>query len=305
MKTSNKQSIIFWGTPDFAVPSLKSLHELGLIKAVVTQADKPAGRGKKLLASAVKNFCLENKLVVLEPVKLDQAFIDSLKKYLPATFVVVAYGKIIPQTVLDLSVRPAVNIHPSMLPQLRGPSPIQTAILNGLESTGVSLMQLDKKMDHGPILSQIEVKIEPNEDYPSLAKRLSELGAKMLTTNIESYLAGELSPLAQDDSQATYCELIEKTAGQIDWSKSAQEINNQIRAFNPWPSAYAQLSGLDIKFFQARLAAKDLSPGKILLDKENLYIGTAKGSLEILELQVAGKKKMKTAEFIRGYQSLL
>lgn len=308
--------IIFWGTPDFAVPSLKSLHDLGLVSAVVTQPDKAAGRGKKLVASPVKDFCLQNTrrdslslarrdIDILEPIKLDQAFIDELKKYLPATYVVVAYGKIIPQAVLDLSELPAINIHPSLLPELRGPSPIQTALLRGFKSTGVSLMQLDEKMDHGPVLSQIEARIEPTDDYIDLSERLSQLGAKLLTDNIKKYLDGKLTPLAQDDSRATFCKMIDKADGQIDWHKSAQEINNMIRAFNPWPSAYAKIGQLDLKFFRAQIVDKNLTPGELSVEKENLYIGTGEKSLEVLELQPAGKKKMKTAEFIRGYQSLL
>jgi len=297
--------IIFWGTPDFAVPSLKSLYDLGLVSAVVTQPDKAAGRGKKLVASPVKDFCLQNNIDILEPIKLDQAFIDELKKYLPATYVVVAYGKIIPQSVLDLSELPALNIHPSLLPELRGPSPIQTALLRGFKNTGVSLMQLDEKMDHGPILSQIEAKIESTDDYIYLSERLSQLGAKLLTDNIKKYLDGKFTPLTQDDSRATFCQMIDKADGQIDWTKSAQEINNMIRAFNPWPSAYAKIGQLDLKFFRAKLVDKNLAPGEVSVEKENLYIGTGKKSLEILELQPAGKKKMKTAEFIRGYQSLL
>lgn len=298
-------SIIFWGTPDFAVPSLKILHNLGLVAVVVTQPDKPAGRGKKLVASPVKDFCLANNIKTLEPVKLDQAFIDSIKKYLPASFVVVAYGKIIPQVVLDLSELNAINVHPSILPELRGPSPIQTAILRGFEQTGVSLMQLDKKMDHGPILGQIQVKIQPDENYLQLAERLSVIGSQILDDKIQDYLAGHLTPLPQADEQATFCQMIDKADGQIDWSKSAQEINNMIRAFNPWPSAYAKLADIDIKFFAAKVVDKELSAGKIAIEKDSLYIGTGDKSLEILELQPAGKKKMKTAEFIRGYQKFL
>lgn len=297
--------IIFWGTPDFAVPSLKVLYQMDLLAAVVTQPDKPAGRGKKLVSSPVKNFCLENNIDILEPVQLDQAFIDDLKKYLPATFVVVAYGKIIAQEVLDLSELTAINIHPSMLPELRGPSPIQTALLRGFETTGVSLMQLDKKMDHGPILGQIEVKIQADDNYLQLSERLSEIGAQILQEKIKDYLAGKINPLPQDDDKATFCKLIKKDDGQIVWSKSAQEINNMIRAYNPWPSAYARLGALDIKVFAAKVAEKDIEPGQTLVENNNLYIGTGEKSLEILELQPAGKGKMKTADFVRGYQKHL
>lgn len=293
--------IIFWGTPEFALPSLQVLYKMDLISAVITQPDKPAGRGKKLLSSPVKQYCLENNLNILEPIQLDQAFIDDLKKYLPATFVVVAYGKIIPQEVLDLSNLPAINIHPSRLPELRGPSPIQTAILRGFESTAVSLMQLDKKMDHGPILGQVEAKIEVNEDYIMLAERLASLGADILSDKIGSYLSGQLTPLPQDDDKATFCQMIEKQAGEIDWSKPAQEIHNQVRAFRQWPTAFTTLVGIDLKIVQSRLADKELLPKEVLIEKDQLFVGTGDGSIEILQIQPSGKRIQKTAEFVRGY----
>jgi len=302
MPKSNK--IIFWGTPAFALPSLQTLHKRGLLAAVITQPDKPAGRGKKLLASPVKQYCLENNIDILEPVKLGQAFIDSLQKYLPATFVVVAYGKIIPQTVLDLSMLSALNIHPSRLPELRGPSPIQTAILRGFDSTAVSLMQLDQKMDHGPILGQIEAKIEANEDYLALADRLAKIGAQLLTDKIDDYLTGQITPLPQDDSQATFCQMINKADGQIDWSKTTQEIHNQVRAFRQWPIAFTTLGGIDLKIIQTKPANKKLAPVEVLLEAEQMFVGTGDAAIEILQLQPAGKKIQKTADFIRGYGKL-
>ncbi|MFA6307640.1 MAG: methionyl-tRNA formyltransferase [Patescibacteria group bacterium] len=303
--TKQNKHIIFWGTPDFSVPSLNILNNLNLVSLLVTQPDRPAGRNKKLSASPVKIYAEQNNIDILTPEKLDQDFIQALKKYLPATFVVVAYGKIIPQEVLDLSELRAINIHPSLLPVLRGPSPIQTAILEGFESTGVSLMQLDKKMDHGPILGQIEAKIGPNEDYISLSERLSKLGADILAKNIHKYLDADISPLAQDDSRATFCKLISKEDGKIDWQKSAQEIHNQVRAYREWPGAYTKLDDLAIKILQTEVVLENIKTGQIKFDKNNLLVGTAKDSLKILELQVAGKKPMTASEFIRGYQKYL
>lgn len=298
---SNKK-IIFWGTPEFALPSLKYLDKLGIVSAVVTQPDKPAGRGKKMVVCPVKQYSKENNLDILEPVELDQAFIDSLKKYLPATFLVVAYGRIIPQEILDLSELGALNIHPSRLPELRGPSPIQSALLRGFVTTGVSLMQLDEKMDHGPILGQIQAKIEPNENYLELSERLSQLGAGLLASHLEDYLSGELTPLPQDDSQATVCKLIKKQDGKIDWTKSAQEIHNQVRAFYPWPTAHTKLADLDIKIIKTKVVYQNLKPGQV---NDELVVGTGENSLQILELQPAGKKILKAAEFIRGYSKYL
>lgn len=297
--------IIFWGTPDFAAPSLDVLNKLNLVSLVITQPDRPAGRGKKLVASPVKKYAQQNNINVLAVDKLDQDFIKSLQKYLPASFVVVAYGKIIPQEILDLSELRAINIHPSMLPVLRGPSPIQSALLAGFQSTGVSLMQLDKKMDHGPILEQIEVKIGVNEDYIDLSERLSTVGADILNKNILDYLNGNTNPLPQDDTQATFCQMINKQDGQINWQKSAQSIHNQVRAYRLWPSAYTKLDDLAIKILQTEVVAENLQPGQIKFDQHNLLVGTTDQSIKILELQPAGKKAMTAPDFIRGYQKYL
>ena len=303
--TSLSARIIFWGTPEFAVPSLDTLNKLDLVSLVVTQPDRPAGRGKKLLASPIKEYATENNIDILEPQNLDGHFINELKKYLPATFVVVAYGKIIPQEILDLSELKAINIHPSMLPILRGPSPSQSALLKGFQSTGVSLMQLDKKMDHGPILSQIEVKIEPNEDYIDLSERLSKIGADIINKHILDYLNNKITPLPQDDEQASFCKMIKKEDGLIDWQKSAQDIHNKVRAFRLWPGAYTKLDNLDIKILKSEVVEENLKPGEIKFDKNNLIVGTADQSLKILELQVAGKKAMSVQDFIRGYNRYL
>ena len=303
--TSLSARIIFWGTPEFAVPSLDTLNKLDLVSLVVTQPDRPAGRGKKLLASPIKEYATENNIDILEPQNLDDHVINELKKYLPATFVVVAYGKIIPQEILDLSELKAINIHPSMLPILRGPSPSQSALLKGFQSTGVSLMQLDKKMDHGPILSQIEVKIEPNEDYIDLSERLSKIGADIINKHILDYLNNKITPLPQDDEQASFCKMIKKEDGLIDWQKSAQDIHNKVRAFRLWPGAYTKLDNLDIKILKSEVVEENLKPGEIKFDKNNLIVGTADQSLKILELQVAGKKAMSVQDFIRGYNRYL
>ncbi|MFA5126510.1 MAG: methionyl-tRNA formyltransferase [Patescibacteria group bacterium] len=295
------KKIIFWGTPQFSLPSIESLFSLGLVAAVVTQADKPAGRNRQPKSSPIKQFAQKHQLPVISPLKLDDDFVSELKKYLPATFVVVAYGKIIKQAVLDLSARPTINIHPSILPALRGPSPIQTALRQGLSETGVSLMQLDAQMDHGPILAQIKLKIEPNDDYLSLSERLAALGAKLLSDNIIKYLAGVLPATAQDDSQATFCKLINKEQGEIDWHKPATEILNQIRAFRVWPTSYTRLNNLELKIIQARLASINLAAQEVLIREGKLYIGTGAGALEIISLQPANKKIMTAAEFVRGY----
>ena len=297
------KKIIFWGTPEFSLPSLEALVRLDLVKAVVTQSDKPAGRGQKLNISPIKKYASEHNLFVLQSDTLDEAFINELKQFLPATFVIVAFGKIIPQAILDLSELTALNIHPSKLPILRGPSPIQTALLEGFESTAVSLMQLDAKMDHGPILGQIEAQIEPADDYLSLSHKLSQIGGELLSENIIPYLNNELKAVAQDDSKATICKLIKKETGVINWQDSAQKILNQIRAYIAWPKSSANLKDIEVKIEQAKISELKLNPGEIKIINTQLFIGTSTNALEILKLQPANKKSMTAAEFIRGYQS--
>lgn len=299
--SSSDKKIIFWGTPEFALPSLQVLLSLGLVRAVVTQPDRPAGRGRKIIPSPVKLLAQAHNLPILQFAKLNEEFVAALEKYLPATFVIVAYGKIIPQKVLDLSELKALNIHPSCLPELRGPSPIQTAILRGLKATAVSLMQLDAQMDHGPILGQKQALIGPNDDYLSLSNRLADLGAEMLKTYIFSYLEGKIEPKPQDDSRATTCSMLHKEDGQINWSKPAQEINDQIRAFKDWPGSFTTLNKIEVKINKARVVAQPGRPGKIVLQTDKIFVGTGQNSLEILAIQPAGKRPMTAAEFIRGY----
>lgn len=297
------KKIIFWGTPEFSLASLEALVKLDLVSAVVTQSDKPAGRGQKLNISPIKKYALEHNLFVLQSDNLDEAFVNELKQFLPATFVIVAFGKIIPQNILDLSELPALNIHPSKLPILRGPSPIQTALLEGFETTAVSLMQLDAKMDHGPILGQIEAKIEAIDDYFSLSNKLSQIGGELLTQNIIPYLNGKLSAVAQDDAKATICKLIKKEAGVINWQDPAEKILNQIRAYIAWPKSSATLKDVEVKIEQAKISELKLNPGEIKIVNTQLFIGTSSEALEILKLQPANKKSMSSAEFIRGYQN--
>lgn len=297
---STNKKIIFWGTPLFALPSLEALHKLGLLNAVVTRASQPAGRGRQVVDSPVKTWALEHKVPVLDFAKLDQDFLAAIKKYLPATFVIVAYGKLIKQDILDLSDLAAINLHPSKLPQFRGPSPIQSALLTGQKNTAVTIMQLDAQMDHGPILAQEEVSIADEDNFSTLSEKLSRSGADLLQKIILDYLAEKLQPVAQDDSQATICHLIQKEDGLINWTDSAEVIINKIRAYNPWPSAYSKFNGIDIKIFTAKIADKKLKPAEIEIQHDQFFVGTASQAIEILELQPAGKKIMPAADYVRG-----
>ena len=299
------KKIIFWGTPFFALPGLKALHDLGLVNAVVTQSDKPAGRGQKLQVSPIKQYAETNNIPLIQVDDLDKNFVKELKKFLPATFIIVAFGKMIPQTVLDLSELTALNIHPSQLPLLRGPSPIQSALLQGFSSTAVSLMQLDEKMDHGPILGQMELEIDPNDNYFSLEDKLADVGGELIKKSILDYLSGSLESSPQDHDQATTCKLVRKEDGLIDWTKPAEDIINQVRAFILWPGSFTTLKGLELKITKAITSLEKLAPEEIKIDGDRLLIGTGTDALQVLELQPAGKKRMLAADFMRGYQDKL
>jgi len=299
------KKIIFWGTPDFSIPSIKVLHDLDLIKLVITQPDKKGGRNKKLLTSPVKDYALEHNLELIQPDKLDSNFIKELNNYIPATFVVMAYGKIIPQEVLDLSELNTINIHPSKLPILRGPSPIQTALLRGFDNTAVSLMQIDEKMDHGPIIEQIEVDINKEDNYITLSDKLSKISGEIIEKSIIKYLNNELKSNEQDHNKATFCKMIKKEDGNIDWSNNAEDINNKIRALNPWPSTYTTINDLDLKILKVNISDIELKSKEVLIKDNKLYIGTNTKALEILEIQVSGKRKMEVKEFLRGYDKKL
>ena len=297
--------IIFFGTPDFSLPALSQLIELGLVKAVVTRADKLAGRGQKLADSPVAKLAVQHDLPLLKPAKLDAGFSDELKKYLPSTFVIVAYGKIIPQAVLDLSEQPALNIHPSLLPALRGPSPIQSALLQGLTETGVSLMQLDKEMDHGPLLAQVKLTVSDNDNSESLSSKLATLGADLLSRHINDYLAGKLAAQPQADNQATYCKLLTKADGLIDWRRPAKEIHNQIRALNPWPSTFFTLAGQTFKLLEAEISGEKLAAGRWQIQADELLIGTMTTALSVKKIQPSNRRVMTAQEFINGYRRLI
>ncbi len=298
-----KPKIIFWGSPAFALPSLESAHQLAEITAVITRPDSQQGRGLQAKSTLIKKRAQELGLKVLTPEKLDQTFIEQLRPYLPATFLIVAYGKIIPQAVLDLSQLPSLNIHPSLLPKYRGPSPIQSAILNGEIQTGVSLMQLDAQMDHGPIVKQISVAIEPTETSEQLHDKLAIISAQVLQGGLPEYLKSSIMAKAQDDSQATICKLIKKEDGLIDWNFSAEKVYNLIRAFNPWPGSYFDWNGRHLKIIEAIPATIEnkRNPGEFYRQEDRLLINCSDKPLQIKRLQLEGKKEMTATEFMNGY----
>jgi len=298
--------IVFAGTPDFAVPFLKSLIDDADFEVigVITQPDRPSGRKQLLVPSPVKTLAAEHNIAVMQPGKLDDNYAAELKQLTPDVLVVVAYGQIIPQAVLDVPTRGAINVHPSLLPKYRGASPIQNAILNGEAETGVSIMLMDAKMDHGPILAQEKVKLNGSETNESLHDDIANKYGEFLTKTINGYLAGDIKTQPQDDNQATFCKTITKDDARIDWSKSAEVIEKKIRAYYPWPVAWASLDSKRLKIFSAKAASETKKPGELFIKNDQLGVGCGQGSLIINELQPEGKQKMTSCDFLAGHHDI-
>jgi methionyl-tRNA formyltransferase len=304
-----KVKIVFMGTPDFGLPALNYLIENTNVIAVVTQPDKRVGREQILTPSPIKKAALKHSIPVLQPeqVKSNPKFIQKIKNLNPDIIVVVAYGFILPKELLEIPRYGVINVHASLLPKYRGASPIQTAILNGDEKTGVTIMLLDEQMDHGPILAQKKVKILPYDDFAVLHDKLAGMGAKLLIETIPDYLSGKIQGKKQKDSDATYCKLIKKEDGKIDWHKSAIEIERQVRAFNPWPGAFTNWEGKTLKIFKSEVI-EEKGPyviGEVFKYKEGLAVNCGQGALEIINLQLEGKNKVGAKEFLNGHPNIV
>lgn len=295
---------IFFGSPDFAVPCLEALHGIGDVVAVITQPDRPAGRGLSTRAPAVKLRALELGLPVRQPRKVrNAAFAESLRALQADVGVVVAYGRILPTAVLEAPRFDCVNVHASLLPRWRGAAPIQWSIVHGDAQTGVTLMKMDEGMDTGPILSAVATPIEPREDAAALSARLSQMGAALLREELPKYLAGALRPQPQDEALACPAPLLRKEDGCIAWSKTAREVHNHIRGMNPWPGAYTELTGRRIKIHRALPMTLDpagAAPGEVVALDENILVACVQGVLAIAELQESGRKRVDARAFIAG-----
>lgn len=303
--------IVFFGTPAFSTEFLAALHgEDGFsIEAVVCQPDKPVGRKQILTPPETKVYALEHNIMVLQPESLKKPeAIEALQKLEADLFVVVAYGKIIPQSILDLPKLGCINVHPSLLPKYRGPSPIQSAILNQETETGVSIMMLDDKMDHGPILAQASMVLNADETATSLRSKVVEIGSPLLVETIKKLAAGEIKPQPQDDEQATICKLFEKADGRIDWSKSAQEIYAQYRALIEWPGVFTlwedQTGEKTLKVHQMRIADQRLKPGEVRIDQKHLFVGTGTLAMELIDVQPENGSRMTAEAFIQGHKEI-
>jgi len=295
---------IFFGSPEFAVPCLEALHDISDIAVVISQPDRPAGRGLAMRPPAVKKRALELGLDVWQPTKVRTAeFAEKLRALDVDVAVVVAYGRILPRAVLDAPRTGCVNVHASLLPRWRGAAPIQWSIVHGDEETGVTLMQMDEGMDTGPVLGTVSTPIARNDDAATLSDRLSKMGAELLREQLPRYVAGDLTPEPQE-SAATIAPLLKKEHGRIDWNKPARAVHNQIRGMNPWPGAHTVLGERRIKVHRTIASTLDpegAAPGQVIaLDPEGILVACAEGTLEIQELQESGRKRVDARAFATG-----
>lgn len=299
-------NIVFMGTPDFAVESLKMLIREHKVLAVVTQPDKPRGRGKKLTPSPVKEVALANDIEVLQPVNVkDGTFAEELRKYNADVFVVVAYGRILTEEVLNIPKYGCINVHGSLLPKYRGAGPIQWSIINGEKKTGVTTMYMEKGLDSGDMLLKTEMDIFEDDTYGSLGERMSVVGAEALKETLEMLENGTLKPEKQNHEESTYAPMITKELEIINWQDSAENIKNLIRGLNPEPGAYSFLNGEMIKLWSATVSDRDYSSpvGTIVeVTKKGFVVNTAKGGLFVKELQAKGGKKMTADAYMRGHK---
>ena len=298
--------IVFFGTPFFAVPSLQTLA-LGPdeVVAVVTQPDREKGRGRKVVPSPVKEFALQKGIFLSQPEKVkDEAFQETLRNLNPYLFIVVAYGQILPKSLLTIPKLGAVNVHASLLPKYRGPAPIAWAILNGEKKTGVTTMMMDEGMDTGDLLLQSEIPIGEDETTEILHDRLASLGAQVLMDTLKRVKTGEIRPIPQDQSKATYVPMLKKEDGRIDWGREGEVIDRQVRAFRPWPGAYTEWRGRLLKIYkgEVREGKKTGKAGTVLWVSTNfIEVETGRDSYLIKEVQLEGKRRMPVRDFLAGH----
>jgi len=296
--------IVFMGSPEFAIPSLKGLIKQFNVVGVVTQPDKPAGRGKVLKAPPIKEIAQSNNVEFIQPKKLrDPKVFEKLKSWAPDLIVVAAFGQILHQEVLDLPRLGCINVHASLLPRWRGAAPIQAAILHGDEITGITIMKMDAGIDTGPILNQKFIRIKPDDTSESLRKSLSYLGADLLLETIPDYFSGSVKAHPQPDTEVTYASLLKKDDGLLDFSKKAYELDRQIRAFYPWPGTFMEIGGERLKVLSAKIVDKaGLEPGERGQLCGYPMVGTAQGALVLEKVQPAGKKAMDGKIFLNGFR---
>lgn len=299
--------VIFMGTPDFSVGTLEALVEAGHeVVLAVTQPDKPKGRGKEMQFTPVKEAALRHDIPVFQPKKVrDPECMEELRKYHADIMVVIAFGQILPQEILDMTPYGCVNVHASLLPKYRGAAPIQWSIIDGEEVTGVTTMQMDAGLDTGDMLLKTEIKIEADETGGSLHDKLAEAGATLCVETLKALEEKTVTPQKQGETPTAYAKMLDKKLGNIDWTMDAVSIERLIRGLNPWPSAYTMWNGKVMKIWRGEVleASGEQMPGTIVaVSKDSFTVQTGKGQLRILELQLQGKKRMDAAAFLRGYK---
>jgi len=299
-------SLVFCGTPGFAVPTLEKLVEAGFhISLIVTQPDRPKGRGLELVSSPVKQRALKLGLPVVQPerIKDNEDFRARLTLLKPDAIIVVGYGRIIPQWMLDLPLLGNINLHASLLPKYRGAAPIQWAIAQGEPVTGVTTMKIDAGLDTGDILLQREIPIAADDTAETLAPKLAAVGANLTVETLHGLQTGSIQPRRQNDSQATLAPILKKEDGLINFSQPASEILNRLRGFQPWPGAYSKFRGKTAHISKAVALDRALAPAEMKVEGNHLFVGCGgETALDILELQVEGKKRISASDFIRGYR---
>lgn len=301
----SKLKTIFMGTPDFAVPCLEVLQAKTEVLAVITQPDRPKGRGHNLQASPVKQKALEYNLPVLQPEKIKtEEFTAELERLQPDLIVVVAFGQILSQRILDIPPLGCVNVHASLLPRYRGAAPIHWSIINGEKETGVTTMLMDAGLDTGDMLLKDKVAITEEMTTEELHDQLMPMGGRLLAETIDGLANGTITPEKQDDSISNYAGMLNKETGHIDWSKSAVEIHNLIRGLNSWPVAWSMKDGKNYKFWHTKVenSNSDKAPGTVVeLRKNSFCLATGEGLLEVLEIQPPSKKRMSAGDLLRGH----
>lgn len=301
-----KMKIVFMGTPDFAASALEALIQAGhQITAVVTQPDKAKGRSKELQMSPVKVCALKHDILVFQPTKIkEKESVEELKRFPADVFVVAAFGQIVSKEILDIPRYGCLNIHASLLPRYRGASPIQHVLINGENKTGITIMQMDEGIDTGDMLYGEELTIEKKDNFETLHDKLMVLGGKTITNALSLLEKGELTPISQDDELSSYAPIIRKSMGNISFAKSAWEIECLIRGMTPWPSAYTQYKGKQLKIWEAESDTTNMhgkEPGTIVeICKDKIGVSTKKGIIWIKSLQLEGKKRMDAKDFLLG-----
>ena len=299
--------IVFMGTPDFAVPSLEALlkseHQ---VVGVVTQPDRPKGRGQEVVFSPVKVVCQRKGIPVLQPLKMkDPAFLDALRRWTPDVIAVTAYGRILPPAILALPPRGCINVHGSLLPKYRGAGPIQWAVIRGEQQTGITTMFMAEGMDTGDMLLQETVEIRADDTAGTLAPRLAEVGGRLLVETLRRLEAGTLTPQPQDDAQATMAPLLKKEDGVVDWTLSAMEIANRVRGLSPWPGAYTYVNGERWVLWRVAVGAEvsGAAPGTVTkVSKDRVEVATGEGTIQLIDIQPSNSRRMTMAQYLAGHR---